>query len=141
MLNIDKIMDILPHRFPMLLVDEVNELEPMEYAKGIKAVTYNEPYFQGHFPKKPVMPGVFIIEALTQLIHIMIVSKEEYKDKLVYYAKISKAKYFDTVKPGSILNLDVRKKGQTGELVVCNVSASVNDKEVFSGEITVMITE
>lgn len=141
MLDINNIMELLPHRFPMLLVDSVEEFEAMEYARGIKSVTYNEPYFQGHFPRKPVMPGVLIIEALTQLIHIMIVSKPEYRDKLVYYAGISKAKFYDTVLPGSLLELDVRKKAQNNELVVCKARASVNSKDVFTAEITVMITE
>lgn len=141
MLNIDDVLKLLPHRFPMLMVDEVSEIEPMEYAKGIKAVTYNEPYFRAHFPQKPVMPGVFIIEALAQLIHIVVVTKEEYKDKLCYYAKISKAKYFDTVRPGAVLELSVKKKAQAGELVSFNVIASVKGNVVFSGEITTMITE
>jgi 3-hydroxyacyl-[acyl-carrier-protein] dehydratase len=103
-------MELLPHRFPMLLVDVVEELKPGEYAKGYKCVTYNEPYFQGHFPAKPVMPGVMIIEALTQLIHIMIVSVPEYRENLVYYAKIGKAKFYETVLPGSVLHLEVEKK-------------------------------
>ena len=141
MISIDGIMELLPHRFPMLLVDNVEELEVMEHAKGIKAVTYNEPYFQGHFPHKPVMPGVLIIEALTQLIHIMIVSEPKYRDNLVYYAGISKAKFYDTVRPGSLLELSVNKKAHNDNLVVCKTSASVNTNVVFTAEITVMITE
>jgi len=140
-LNIDGIMGLLPQRFPMLMVDVVDELEPLESAKGIKAVSYNEPYFQGHFPQKPVMPGVLVIEACTQLIYIMIVSKEEYRNKLIYYSKISKAKFFAPVLPGSLLKLEVKKKSQLDNLVVSWVEASVNSETVFTAEITVLITE
>lgn len=140
-MDISEIMELLPHRFPMLLVDKVETIEAGEYATGYKYVTYNEPFFQGHFPEKPVMPGVLIIEALTQLIHIMLVSVPEYRDRLVYYAKIEKASFFGTVLPGSCLKLEVEKKNNIGDLVVCNVKASVGDNTVFKAYITVMLTE
>ena len=140
-MDINEIMELLPHRFPMLLVDCVETITPGECATGYKYVTYNEPYFQGHFPGKPVMPGVFIIEALTQLIHIMLVSVPEYRENLVYYAKIEKAGFYKPVLPGSRLKLEVEKKNQIGELVVCNVKASVEEETVFKAYITVMLTK
>lgn len=140
MLSCDEIRKILPHRYPMLLVDRVLELEPLKSAKGVKAVTYNEPYFQGHFPEKSVMPGVMVIEALTQLIHIMIASTEEYRNMFVYYAGISKAKFFGTVTPGCLLNLEVSAKAGGG-MYICSSRASVEGSDVFTGDITVMIVD
>lgn len=141
MMDINEIMQLLPHRFPMLLVDKVETIEAGERAAGYKYITYNEPFFQGHFPGKPVMPGVLIIEALTQLIHIMLVSVPEYCDRSVYYAKIEKAGFFKPVIPGNVLKLEVEKKNKIENLVVCNVKASVEDEPVFKAYITVMLTE
>ena len=138
-ITIDGIRDILPHRFPMLLIDQVVECSPMNFAKGIKAVSYNEPYFQGHFPQKSVMPGVLIIEALTQLIHFMIASEEQYQDATIFYSQISKAKFYQTVTPGCLLHLEVKKKGCIDNLVMCNTRASVQGVDIFTGEITVVI--
>jgi 3-hydroxyacyl-[acyl-carrier-protein] dehydratase len=138
-LSINEIMELLPQRYPMLMVDSVEELKPGEYAKGHKCVTYNEPYFQGHFPEKPVMPGIMIIEALTQLIHIMVVSVSEYKENSLYYAKIGKAKFYQPVIPGNVLQLETEKKGIIDNLVTCRVRAFVDETDVFTAEITVML--
>lgn len=140
-MDIYKIMEILPQRYPMLMVDEVLELQEGEYAKGIKAVSVNEPYFQGHFPEKPVMPGIFIIEACMQMIHIMMLSKPEDKDKKVYYSEISKANYYDVVLPGSILSISVTKKIQEGQLAICGAEVKVGEKVIFKAKITIVITE
>ncbi len=146
-LSVDEIRRILPHRYPMLLVDRVNELEPLVSGKGVKAVSYNEPYFQGHFPSKSVMPGVMVIEALTQLIHIVIASAEEYKSKYVYYGGISRAKFYGTVTPGCLLELEVSRKGgissiaEGGGMMIFSVKASAEGVEVFTGDITVLVVE
>ena len=140
-MNINEIMEYLPQRYPMLLVDKVEEMEPGERAIGYKYVTMNEPYFQGHFPKKPVMPGVFVIDALGQLIYLMLVCVPENRDKYVYWAKLAKAKFYDAVIPGSVIKLDVQKKTQIDNLVACVVRATVEDKDVFTAEMTMMIVE
>ncbi|MBR0258395.1 MAG: 3-hydroxyacyl-ACP dehydratase FabZ [Synergistaceae bacterium] len=136
-LSADDIRKILPHRYPMLLVDRVTELEPLKHAKGLKAVTFNEPYFQGHFPGKSVMPGVLVIEALAQLVHITMVSDEQYHGMFVYYAGISRAKFFGTVTPGCILELEARLRGENG-MFLCGVKASVSGEDVFTGDLTMM---
>lgn len=93
MLNINEIKEIIPHRAPFLLLDRVDELEVGVSAKAIKNVTFNEYFFQGHFPDEPVMPGVLIIEALAQTGAVAILSKEENKGKIAYFAGIDKAKF------------------------------------------------
>lgn len=140
-MNIEQIMEIIPHRYPMLLLDEVDELKTMEYAHGYKAISYNENYFQGHFPQKPVLPGVIIIEALCQLCNVMIVSEEKYKGKIAYYAKLAKSNFFGMVKPGSVLELYAKKKAENGNLVVCETKAMVNGEIMFAGEMTFMVED
>ena len=89
-LNTKEIMEILPHRAPFLLIDRIDELEPGKRAVGCKAVTYNEPFFAGHFPQEPVMPGVLICEALAQTGAVALLSSEEYKGKLAFFGGINK---------------------------------------------------
>lgn len=140
-MNMEQIMAIIPQRYPMLLIDSVDELEMMEYAHGYKAVSYNEPYFQGHFPKKPVLPGIIIIEALSQLCNVMVLSAEEYKGQYLYYAKMAKVKFVDVVRPGCVMELKVTKKAQADNIVVCATEALVEGQVVFSGEMHFMIVE
>ena len=97
MLGIKEIEEIIPHRHPFLLVDCIEELEPGVRAVGYKCVTFNEPYFQGHFPQEPVMPGVLRIEALAQVGAVAILSEEANKGKLVFFGGIDKAKFTATV--------------------------------------------
>ena len=139
MMNIEQIMEIIPQRYPMLLLDQVDELEIMEYAHGYKAVSYNEPFFQGHFPKKPVLPGVIIIEALSQLCNVMVLSAEEYRGQYLYYAKMAKINFMDAVRPGCVLELKAKKKAQADNVVVCVTEALVEGQVVFSGEMHFMI--
>ena len=92
-LNTKEIMEVLPHRAPFLLIDRIDELEPGKRAVGCKAVTYNEPFFSGHFTQEPVMPGVLICEALAQTGAVALLSSEEYKGKLAFFGGINKARF------------------------------------------------
>lgn len=106
LLTVKEIMEIIPHRQPFLLLDTVEELIPGQRAVAKKCVTYNEPFFQGHFPGEPVMPGVLIIEALAQAGAVAILSKEENRGKTAYFAAIDSAKFKKKVIPGDILILE-----------------------------------
>jgi 3-hydroxyacyl-[acyl-carrier-protein] dehydratase/UDP-3-O-[3-hydroxymyristoyl] N-acetylglucosamine deacetylase/3-hydroxyacyl-[acyl-carrier-protein] dehydratase len=108
MLNIEEIMGILPHRFPFLLVDKIVELEEKKRIVGIKNVTYNENFFQGHFPSKPVMPGVLIIEAMAQVGGVLLLkSLPEMKRRVVFFMGIDKAKFRRPVYPGDQIRIEV----------------------------------
>lgn len=102
-----EIQKIIPHRYPFLLVDKITELELGKKAVGIKNVTINEPFFQGHFPGNPIMPGVLIVEAMAQVGAITVKALEEYKDKLAVFAGIDKLKIRKQVKPGDTLKIEV----------------------------------
>lgn len=108
-LDIIEIMELLPHRYPFLLVDKVVELEPGKRIVGIKNVTMNEPFFQGHFPGFPVMPGVLIIEAMAQVAAILAykTAGAEAKDKVSYFMAIEHARFRKPVKPGDTLRIEV----------------------------------
>src|SRR5690554_1498442 len=103
MLGIEEIMEIIPHRYPFLLIDRIVELEPGKRAVGIKNVTMNEYYFQGHFPQEPVMPGVLIIESLAQVGAVAILSLEEYKGKIAFFGGIKNARFKKKLVPGDKL--------------------------------------
>ena len=117
MLGIKEIEEIIPHRHPFLLVDRVESLEPGKQAVGFKAVSFDEPYFRGHFPKEPVMPGVLIVEALAQVGAVVILSLEEMKGKTAYFGGIDSCRFKQKVVPGDLLRLEVeiiRRKGPVG---------------------------
>ena len=107
MLTIEEIMAIIPHRYPFLLLDRVLELEPGVRAVGEKLVTINEPFFQGHFPNFPIMPGVLQIEALAQTGAVAALSLPEFAGKLVFFAGVDKARFKRQVRPGDTLRLEV----------------------------------
>ena len=102
-----EIQRIIPHRYPFLLVDRVVELEPGRRAVGLKNVTMGEPFFQGHFPAYPVMPGVLIVEALAQVGAVAILSLDEYKGKIAFFAGIENVRFKRQVRPGDTLRLEV----------------------------------
>lgn len=139
MLNIKEIMDIIPHRSPFLLVDRIEEMEVGKRAVGKKCVTYNEPFFAGHFPQEPVMPGVLIIEALAQVGAVCCLSAEENKGKIGFLGGVNKAKFRGKVVPGDVLNLEVEMIKVKGPVGVGKGTATVDGKVVASGEITFMI--
>ena len=107
MLSIEEIKKIIPHRYPFLLVDKVLEMKPGESCIGIKNVSINEPFFQGHFPNKPLMPGVLIVEAMAQVGAIALMSLDENKDKLAVFAGIDKIRFKKQVVPGDTLRIEV----------------------------------
>ncbi len=108
MLNVHQIMEIIPHRYPFLLIDKVVEILPEEdKVVAVKNVTTTEYFFQGHFPQEQVMPGVLIIEAIAQAGAVGVLSKEEYKGKIAYFTGIEKAKFRGKVVPGDTLRLEV----------------------------------
>ncbi|MGO8669801.1 MAG: 3-hydroxyacyl-ACP dehydratase FabZ [Capsulimonadaceae bacterium] len=116
-LDIEEIKNILPHRYPFLLVDRILELEPGIRAVGIKNVTANEPFFQGHFPKRSIMPGVLLIEAMAQVGGIMIQTLPEHRAKLALLASIESAKFRKPVTPGDTLTTEttlIRARGNNG---------------------------
>jgi 3-hydroxyacyl-[acyl-carrier-protein] dehydratase len=112
-----EIRELIPHRYPFLLVDRIEELEPGVRAVGIKSVTQNEPFFQGHFPDYPVMPGVLIIEAMAQVGAVGVMASGEHKDKLALFAGIDSVRFRRQVLPGDVLTMEVqieRLKGRVG---------------------------
>ena len=139
MLNVSQIQGIIPHRHPFLLIDSIEELVPGQKAIGYKAVSFNEPFFAGHFPNEPVMPGVLIIEALAQVGAVAVLSLEETKGKTAYFGGINGAKFKDKVIPGDRLKLEceiIRRKGPVG---VGKAVASVGEKVVTTAELTFVI--
>ena len=116
-LNSNDIQKIIPHRFPFLLIDRVDELEIGRRAKGIKCISVNEPFFQGHFPQEHVMPGNLIVEALAQMGAVAVLTSEEYKGKIAFLAAVKNAKFRRKVIPGDVLVLDselVKMRGNFG---------------------------
>lgn len=138
-LTTKQIMEILPHRHPFLLIDTVEEIEYGKRAVAKKSVTYAEPYFAGHFPGEPVMPGVLIIEALAQTGAVAILGLEENRGKTAYFAGINSAKFKQKVVPGDVLALETEIIRQKGPIGVGKAVASVDGKIVCIAELTFAI--
>lgn len=139
MLNIKEIQEILPHRYPFLLVDKIESLEPGIKAVGYKNVTMNEYFFQGHFPQEPVMPGVLIIEALAQTGAVAMLSVDEFKGKIGYFAGIDKAKFRKKVVPGDTLRLEVKIIRRRGPVGVGKAIAYVDGKKAAEAELSFIV--
>ena len=137
-MDINEIKEILTHRYPFLLIDKVISMEGNKIV-AIKNVTVNENYFQGHFPAEAVMPGVLIIEELAQTGAVAILSKNEFKGKIAYFAGIDKAKFRRKVIPGDILRLEVEITKLRGRAGIGYGIAYVDDKKVCEGELTFMV--
>lgn len=140
-LNTKEIMEILPHRAPFLLIDRIEELEEGKRAVGIKAVTYNEPFFQGHFPQEPVMPGVLICEALAQVGAVALLSKEEYRGRIALFGGINKARFRQKVQPGDVLRLETELVKIKGPVGVGKATAYVGEKKCVEAELTFVVQE
>lgn len=138
-LNTQQIMDVLPHRSPFLLIDTVEELQPGVKCVAKKNVTMNEPYFMGHFPGNPVMPGVLIIEALAQTGAVAILCQDEWKGKTAYFAGINNAKFKQKVVPGDTLELTTEIIKVKGPIGVGKAVARVNGKVACMAELTFAI--
>ena len=135
-LNISQIMEILPHRQPMLLIDSVEEIEYGVRAVAKKCVSFNEPFFAGHFPEEPVMPGVLIVEALAQTGAVAILGKDETRGKTAYFASINSAKFKRKVVPGDILTLETEIIKVKGPIGVGKATAKVGDEIACIAELT-----
>ncbi len=131
-----EIMEIIPHRQPFLLIDTIEELEPGKRAVGKKCVTYNEPFFAGHLPGEPVMPGVLIVEALAQTGAVAILSQPEFKGKTAYFGAINNARFKQKVVPGDVLTLELEIVKQKGPVGVGSAKATVNGKVAVAAELT-----
>jgi 3-hydroxyacyl-[acyl-carrier-protein] dehydratase len=139
-LDINEIMERIPHRYPFLLVDRVTELIPGKSAKGYKNVTINEPFFQGHFPGRPIMPGVLILEALAQLGAVILLGSEENKGRLALFTGIDNVRFRRQVVPGDQLQLEaelIRMRRLMGKAAV---RALVDDEPAAEGEIMFALT-
>ena len=131
-----EIMEIIPHRHPFMLVDTIEELEEGKRALGKKCVSYNEPFFAGHFPGEPVMPGVLIVEALAQVGAVAILSLPENKGKTAYFGAINSAKFKGKVVPGDVLFLETEIIKSKGPIGVGSARATVDGKVVAQAELT-----
>ena len=139
-LNIEQIQTLLPHRYPFLLVDKITACTPGQGARGVKCVTANEPFFQGHFPHYKVMPGVLIIEALAQVGAVAILSVPENKGKLALFGGIKNARFKQQVRPGDVLELECELTAQRGPVGFGTATAKVNGKTACKAELTFALT-
>jgi 3-hydroxyacyl-[acyl-carrier-protein] dehydratase len=141
MMDIKEIQKLLPHRYPFLLVDRIIDIEPGIKAVGIKNVTINEEFFQGHFPGHPVMPGVLIIEALAQVAGVLAFRSGAGEGRSVYFLSIEKAKFRKPVIPGDQLRLEISVLQQRGNVWKFSGNAVVEEKVVAEAEFTAMLTD
>ncbi len=138
-LNSNEIQQILPHRYPFLLVDKIVELEPGKSAKGIKCVSANEMQFMGHFPQMHVMPGVLIIEALAQTGAVALLSEDENKGKIAFFGGIKNARFRKQVVPGDVLELNCEIISRKGPVGFGKAAAMVDGKVAVTAELTFAI--
>lgn len=139
LMNIVQIKEIIPHRYPMLLIDRVEELMEGHRIVAKKNVTINEPFFQGHFPHEPVMPGVLIVEAMAQAGAVALLSLPQFKGKTAYFGGIDKAKFRKKVTPGDTLILEVEILKIKANAGLGKGIARVDGKKVAEAELTFMI--
>lgn len=137
-LDIEQVMQILPHRYPFLMVDKIVSFEETKI-RAIKNVTINEPYFQGHFPGKPVMPGVLQLEAIAQVAGMLTLRKKENVGKPAYFMSADKVKWRKPVVPGDTLVIDVEVLRSRGKIGKARGVCSVNGVTVSEAEVTFMI--
>ena len=142
-LDVRRVMAALPHRYPMLLVDRVEELIPRKRIVCIKAVTINEPFFQGHFPTRPIMPGVLLVEAMAQAAGVLAVESLGLagSGKLVYFMAIEGAKFRKPVEPGVLLRIEVELVQDRGKICKFAGRASVDGQLAAEANFTAMIAD
>lgn len=143
-INISEIFKLLPHRYPFLLIDRVDDFEPFQYLNGVKNVTINEPFFQGHFPGRPIMPGVLILEALAQASGILCSQSlvpAEGKEFLFYFAGIDNARFKYVVTPGDKLDLKVQVLKHKRDIWKMHAEAYVGDELACSADLMSAVKE
>lgn len=139
--NSNQIQEIIPHRYPFLLVDRIDELEVGVRAKGVKCITANEMQFLGHFPGEHILPGVFIVEALAQVGAVALLTKEEHKGKTAYFSGIKKAKFRRKVIPGDVLTLEAELIKMRGNIGFSVAKAMVGDELACECELMFAVGE
>ncbi len=141
--DVTRVMAVLPHRYPMLLVDRVEELVKNESIRAVKAVTMNEGFFQGHFPGRPIMPGVMIVEALAQAAGVLAMESFDMvgSGKLVYFMAIDGAKFRQPVEPGCLLSLNVKFEQKRARVCKFSGRAMIGDKLAAEASFTAMIAD
>jgi 3-hydroxyacyl-[acyl-carrier-protein] dehydratase len=139
-MTVNEIMKLLPHRYPFLLVDKIVDLKPGESALGVKNVTINEPFFQGHFPGQPIMPGVLVIEAMAQVAGVM-AFRSGVEGKSVFFMSIDNAKFRRPIVPGDQVMMEIKVLKQRGNVWKFSGTATVDGKLVSEAEFTAMVTD
>jgi 3-hydroxyacyl-[acyl-carrier-protein] dehydratase len=142
-LDIERVQQLIPHRYPFLMIDRVVDVVPDVSATGIKNVTINEPYFQGHFPSRPVMPGVMIIESMAQTAAVLVVSTlgAGSEGRLVYFMSVDNARFRKPVVPGDTLHVHVYKRRQRGNVWKFDAKAKVEGRVVADATFAAMILD
>ncbi len=142
-IEIDRIKQMIPHRYPMLMIDRIIDVVPSVRATGIKNVTINEPFFQGHFPSAPVMPGVLIIEAMAQTAAVLVVDSlgPDKEGKLVYFMSIDSARFRKPVVPGNTIHIHVEKQRNRGNVWKFKGEAKVDGVLVAEATYAAMIRD
>ena len=142
-LDVNQIMDMIPHRYPFLMIDKVTDIVPSKSATGIKCVTMAEPHFQGHFPVMPIMPGVLIVEAMAQTAAVLVVQSTgvESTGKVVYFMSIDNARFRKPVVPGDVIHLKVATIRQRGNVWKLSGKAFVDEMIVAEAVFAAMIAD
>ncbi|MBP7796894.1 MAG: 3-hydroxyacyl-ACP dehydratase FabZ [Elusimicrobiales bacterium] len=134
-LNANEILKIIPHRYPFLMVDRVEIIDDLKSARGIKCVSANELFFHGHFPERPIMPGVLILESMAQTSATLMVCSPEYSGRFAYFAGINKARFRKQVIPGDVLEIYINVERIRGKIAKVSGLASVGDNKVCDAEL------
>lgn len=142
-IDIERIMQMIPHRYPMLMIDKVINVVPDQSATGVKNVTINEPFFTGHFPQRPVMPGVLIVEAMAQTAAVLVVRTmgPASEGKLVYFMTVDEARFRKPVTPGDQLHINIKKERSRGNVWRFSAEAKVGDTLCAEATYSAMIMD